>query len=345
MPARTRPPSLAGRTRRLVAVGVAATCWLALPAGASAQGLDVSGLTSAATGAVAATGSAVENTVKAAAPLAGPAQDTVTQVAGTVGRVTGPEGPVARVGASTAEATGSVVERVTRPAAPVAGAADRVVSGAQRVVDRTLRGAPGVDETLRGVDETLRGATGVDETLRGATPVDETLQGATGAGRAALRDSGSAGAAAGPGSPRIGRMSDRPARGESSQAAQLRLRGPLASERPGATFQGTPVSPILTALIPGPPIGLPGAPAGGGHTGAGAASGSGASDLPPGPEPVSGAAGGSSAAGASVSFSLGGLALLLATLSLAGPALRRRLPRRPVIAWPAAFVPLLERPG
>jgi hypothetical protein len=291
---------------------------------------------------VAATGSAVEDTVKAAAPLAGPAQDTVTQVAGTVGRVTGPEGPVARVGASTAEATGSVVERVTRPAAPVAGAADRVVSGAQRVVDRTLRGAPGVDETLRGVDETLRG---VDETLRGATPVDETLQGATGAGRAALRDSGSAGAAAGPGSPRIGRMSDHPARGESSQAAQLRLRGTLAPERPGANFQGTPVSPILTALIPGPPIGLPGAPAGGGVTGAGAAAGSGAIEQPPGPEPVSGAAGGSSAAGASVSFSLCGLALLLATLSLAGPALRRRLPRRPVIAWPAAFVPLLERPG
>ena len=326
MLAGARAPFHVGRTRRLMATGVVAVCWLAVPAGASAQGLDVSGLTSAATGAVAATGSAVEGTVAAAAPVVGPAQDAVTQVAGTVGRVTGPEGPVARAGTSTSGVIGSVAEQVTRPAAPVAGVADRVAHGAGR-----------------SVDETLRGAAGLDETLRGATGADETLQGAAGAARGALRDSGTAGAAAGQGSPRIARLSG-PAGGETSRASRLRLRGAADSEGPGATVPGELAFPVLTPLIPGPPIGLPGTPAGGGDTGS-AAAGSGALELPASPEPVSGVAGGSSAASASVSFFLGGMALLLATLSLAGPALRRRLSRRPVIGWPAAFVPLLERPG
>src|SRR5687767_10077181 len=98
----TRTPAFPGRAHRLLAVAVAAGCWLAVPSGASAQqgpALNGSGLTSAATGAVAATGSAVETTVTAAAPVAGPAQGAVTQVAGTLGRVTGPQGPVAGVGA------------------------------------------------------------------------------------------------------------------------------------------------------------------------------------------------------------------------------------------------------
>ena len=311
-----------------MAIAVVAACWLAVPAGASAQqGLDISGLTSAATGAVTATGSAVEDTVTAAAPVAGPAQGAVTQLAGTVGRVTGPDGPVARAGASTAGATGSVAERVTRTAAPVAGVADRVAQSARQAVD-----------------ETLRGAAGLDETIKGATGVDETLQGASGAARGALRDSGTAGAAAGQGSPRIARLPG-PGGGESSRASRLHLGGADASERPGAPFTGELASPVLMPLIPGPPIGLPGAPAGGGGTGSAAAASSGALELPADTEPVSGAAGGSSAASVSVSFSLGGLALVLATLSLVAPALRRRLSRRPVIAWPAAFVPLLERPG
>jgi hypothetical protein len=320
MLAGTRTPPLAGRAHRLTAVAVAAACWLVVPAGASAQqqpALDVSGLTSAATGAVAATGSAVEDTVTAAAPLAGPAQETVTEVAGTVGRVTGPDGPVARLGEGAADATGSVAERLTGPAAPVAGAADRVVQGARRTVDKTL------------------------------PAVDEALQGATGTARDAVRDSGTASAGVGQGSPRVERLSGPPAGGEKSRASRLRLEGTGAAERPFASLPATPDKPVsatLTPLIPGPPIGLPGAPAGGGGTGS-AAAGSGALELPSDSAPVSGAAGGSSAVSASVSFFLGGLALLLATLSLAGPALRRRLPRRPVIAWPAAFVPLLERPG
>jgi hypothetical protein len=293
-------------------MGVVAACWLAVPAGASAQqGLDVSGLTSAATGAVAATGSAVEDTVSAAAPVAGPAQGAVTQLAGTVGRVTGPEGPVARVGTGTAGATGSVAERMTRPAAPVAGVADRVAP----------EGQPAVDDTLEAV---------------------------TGAARSAARDGGAAGAAAGPGSPRVERMSGPAAGAEtSSRVSRLRLRETAASKRPEKVLPGSGAdrfSSVFTPLIPGPPIGLPATPAGGGDTSSAAAP-SGALELPSDSEPAAGVVGGSSAAGASVSFSLGGLALLLATLSLAGPALRRRLPRQPVMGWPAAFVPLLERPG
>jgi hypothetical protein len=302
-----------------MAMAVAAACCLALPAGASAQqGLD--GLTSAATGAVAATGSAVEDTVTTAAPLAGPAQGAVEQVAATVEQGAGPQGPVAGVGASTADATRSVVERVTRSAAPVAGVADGLAPPARRAVD---------------------------ETLRGATAVDEALHGATGAPRGTGRDNGTAGASAGQGSPRVERLSGPPAGRESSRASRLRLGATAASERPHATLPSAfdqSMSSVFTPLIPGPSIGLPGAPAGGSAPGSGAADGV-VPGLPSGPGPVPGAAGGSSAAGASVSFSLGGLALLLATLSLAGPALRRRLPRPPVMGWPAAFVPLLERPG
>src|ERR687896_485947 len=221
----TRTPAFPGRVHRLLAVAVAAGCWLAVPSGASAQqgpALNVSGLTSAATSTVANTGSAVETTVTAAAPVAGPAQDAVKQVAGTVGRVTGAE-----------------------------------------------------------------------------------------------------------------------------NSPPLRLRDTAASDRPARVLPGPGAerfSSVFTPLIPGPPIGLPGTPAGGGDGGPSSAP-SGALELPADSERAAGVVGGSSAAGASVSFLLGGLALLLATLSLAGPALRRRLPRRPVMGWPAAFVPLLERPG
>jgi hypothetical protein len=293
-----------------MAVALVAACWLAAPSGAWAQespGLDVSGLTSAATGALAATGAAVESTVTTAAPLTGPAQETVTQVAGAVGRVTGPEGPVAGVTRSTSGAAESVMEQVRRTAAPVAGVADRVVRETQPAVD-------------------------------------ETLQGAVGATRAAVEGDGARSASAGQGSPRVERLSGGRATGaETPRASGLRLRGTAAApEHPETALPGpladTTVAPVFTALIP---IGLPPAPAGdASSTGAS----SGALEPPAQPEPVSASAGGS-AGGAFVSFSLGGLALLLAAFSLAGPALRRRLPRRPVIAWPAAFVPLLERPG
>jgi hypothetical protein len=68
-------------------------------------------------------------------------------------------------------------------------------------------------------------------------------------------------------------------------------------------------------------------------------------DRSSGPAPLQTTGGGSPFSSTAASFSLGGLAILLATLLLAGPVLRRRLPGRTVTAWPAAFVPLLERPG
>src|SRR5918998_1331503 len=223
----TRTPAFPGRVHRLLAVAVAAGCWLAVPSGASAQqgpALNVSGLTSAATSTVANAGSAVEATVTAAAPVAGPAQDAVKQVAGTVGRVTGPEGPVARVGAGAAKATEPVVERVTGTAPPVADVVKRVAPEAQ----------PAVDDTIRTV---------------------------TGTVRSAGHDGGAPDAAA---------------------------------ER---------VSPVFTPLIPGPPIGLPGTPAGGGDGGPSSAP-SGALELPADSEPAAGVVGGSAPARASVSFLL-----------------------------------------
>jgi hypothetical protein len=295
-----------------LAVAVVAGCWLAVPSGASAQqgpALNVSGLTSAATGAVAATGSTVEKTVTTAAPVAGPAQGAVTPVAGTVGRVTAPEGPVARVGTRTADAAGAVVERVNRTAGPVTGAADRVVRDVQPVVDETLDDAAGAAR---------------DAVQNGITP-------GAGAAQGPHRAERPSGPAAGP---------------ETSPPSRLRLRDTAASDRPERVLPGPGAerfSSVFTPLIPGPPIGLPGTPAGG--DGGPSSAPSGALELPADTEPAAGVVGGSSAAGASVSFLLGGLALLLATLSLAGPALRRCLPRRPVMGWPAAFVPLLERPG
>jgi hypothetical protein len=77
----------------------------------------------------------------------------------------------------------------------------------------------------------------------------------------------------------------------------------------------------------------------------GAASVHAAPGRPPSLDPISGAVGDSSASGASASLFFGGLAVLLTALCVAGPALRRRLPGRRAMGWPAAFVPLLERPG
>jgi hypothetical protein len=55
--------------------------------------------------------------------------------------------------------------------------------------------------------------------------------------------------------------------------------------------------------------------------------------------------GGSVASAPAGAFAAGGLALLAAAFSLAGPPLRRRLLIRPAALRPVAFVSLLERPG
>ena len=62
-------------------------------------------------------------------------------------------------------------------------------------------------------------------------------------------------------------------------------------------------------------------------------------------DPVSGSVGGSPASGAAAAFSFGGLGVLLAAVFMAASGLRRRIPGHRAISPPAAFIPLLERPG
>jgi hypothetical protein len=65
----------------------------------------------------------------------------------------------------------------------------------------------------------------------------------------------------------------------------------------------------------------------------------------PGPWHPSSPAGGSAVASTATAAGLGGIAMLALLLSLAGPALLRRLVVRPAQWRPVAFVALHERPG
>ena len=66
----------------------------------------------------------------------------------------------------------------------------------------------------------------------------------------------------------------------------------------------------------------------------------------PAPEPSSGPTAGVGGSGASTGFFFGGgFALLVASLLLAGPRLRRGLFTLPAVCRPAAFLVVLERPG
>ena len=360
-----RTPTSAGRMPRLMALGAVSICWLATPTGAAAEqpsGFDASGLTqqvtAATTDAVASAGAAVT----AAAPPAGPAHDAATRTAGTVTRVTGAAGPVGHAGTNAAATTGSVAKRVSNAAAPVAGAAERVVRETQPAVDGVARPVRRVAARADSVREELAG--GVErggEHLAGLAGSETTrnrlagLAGDVGASRerlASVVGGASGGPLSGSGRGGFGDLGG-PGAGETARASSLLLGGTGGSEGPAASSdraQGgfwafAPVSPFppFTAVSPSHTSDLPGAPHGAASVARGTAHA--ALDLPSAPDPLSGAVGGSSGSGASSISSVGGLALLLATLSLAGPALCRRLPRRPVMGWPAAFVPLLERPG
>jgi hypothetical protein len=65
----------------------------------------------------------------------------------------------------------------------------------------------------------------------------------------------------------------------------------------------------------------------------------------PGPAPAGSAPGAASAGASGGLFFGGGFALLVASLLLAGPRLRRQLSELPVVCRPAAFHVVLERPG
>jgi hypothetical protein len=97
--------------------------------------------------------------------------------------------------------------------------------------------------------------------------------------------------------------------------------------------------PERSAVRPPSDLTLPAAPSADHRAGTQLAAG------PASPAQPANALGGASVAATSAGLALGGLAVLLALLSLAGPALRRRLPSCPAACLSAAFVPLLERPG
>ena len=65
----------------------------------------------------------------------------------------------------------------------------------------------------------------------------------------------------------------------------------------------------------------------------------------PGSSPASSAPGAAASGGAGGLFFGGGFALLVASLLLAGPGLRRQLAELPAVCRPAAFLVVLERPG
>jgi hypothetical protein len=64
-----------------------------------------------------------------------------------------------------------------------------------------------------------------------------------------------------------------------------------------------------------------------------------------GRSPAAGAPGAAASSGSGGFFFGGGFALLVASLLVAGPRLRRQLARLPAVCRPAAFLVVLERPG
>ena len=125
--------------------------------------------------------------------------------------------------------------------------------------------------------------------------------------------------------------------GTTAQAARFLAVRAEAAQHPDGVLQPAPLAelPAPTSLDPAPSGAAPAA----------VAADAAAPAPPSSPDPAPAAGGGAALSAGAASFLMGGLAVLLATLSLAGPALRRRLPRLTVTAWPSAFVPLLERPG
>lgn len=230
---------------------------------------------------------------------------------------------VAAAGAAAPELTSSAAE-APPPTGPVDGgrpAVDAAVRGAAETVSGVAnRTAPAV----RKVTESPGVATG----LTGPPPGDSAAPAAERAGGLEPR--------------RAAHPVDRAGHGVAARAARLQGRGAESARRsesgpPEALEAAPPVEPTPRPdLAGGPPGALSGPVAGAAQA---------TIDRPASPDPLPAAGGGSSAAAAAAGFSLGGLALLLATLLLARPALRRRMPSRTVTAWPSAFVPLLERPG
>jgi hypothetical protein len=251
-------------------------------------------------------------------------------------------------------AADGIAAATTQAAAPAEAAASaQAGSPAHGAVKTVAAARPALQAAVRGVAETVsdagpavRRATetvaaagpGAKPSLDAAIRRTAPLGGGDTSGRA---DGGTAASQASPGGA-LGPLRDRHPVGQAAgsvsvQAARLQARRVDRVLGPNLPLRELLRSPTREAPIaPTAERSLP-APVNDAADEARAAPGS--------PPPPSTTAGGTPFSSAATGFSLGGLALLLATLSMAGPALRRRLPSRTATAWPAAFVPLLERPG
>jgi hypothetical protein len=122
-----------------------------------------------------------------------------------------------------------------------------------------------------------------------------------------------------------------------ARAAHTQPRRMEEAQRSGHT------SPLaIPPAAPAPATGLGAAPRGAGPDAGTVNAGL---EPPSGPGLPPAGSGTGSMSSTAAGLSLGGLAVLLAALSLARPALTRRLQTRRPARWPAAFVPLPERPG
>jgi hypothetical protein len=254
----------------------------------------------------------------------------IDPAAATAAAVTELGSTVNSAGASASGAVGAVTAARPVRSAVQAVAAARPVS----TVVETAAAVPPVRaaaETLAAVGSSARPA--VSEAAHRVRDA---------AGGAADRAGGSGAASGGDGSKPVPALRDTHgnAGGVTGQAARLLTVRAAAAERPGPAPQDIPPAG-LPAPLAAADIDL--APSGAAPASAAPDEAAPAPPSSPDPAPVTG--GGAAVSAGAASFLMGGLAVLLATLSLAGPALRRRLPRLTVAAWPSAFVPLLERPG
>jgi hypothetical protein len=250
---------------------------------------------------------------------------------------------------STAEPPAAATDRL----AATITSAGSTASGAVAAVtgERPVRNAVKTVAAARPVSTVVETAAAVPPVRTAAetvAAVGSSAPPAVGEATRQVRDS--AGGAADRPAPPPGGSSSKPALrdthgqagGVTAQAARLRgLRAASAAQGRSPGPSGAPLS-----VLPAPSTLLEAAPSSptpaSGPAGADAA----AAPLPSEtPDPAPAAPGGGALSTGAASVLMGGLAVLLATLSLAGPALRRRLPRLTVTAWPSAFVPLLERPG
>jgi hypothetical protein len=306
MGAGARTPAFLSRTLRLAAAALVAACWLAAPAGA-ADPLDGN---QAPADAAAAVDRVTAPATSAGATAAGVAKAAARPVRTAV-KTAATAGPVRSAVKTVAAARSiSIVVETAATVRPVRGVAETAVavgSGAP----------PSVGEAARRATELAAGA--IDRAPARGAPGPPANGGGSQPGLA-IRDSHGKGGAV------------------TAQAARLQTFGTSAPPRSDLA----PLEALLAGIPaqPAAPTDLTGARLGAAPTAAQAGL-----DHRSSPDPGATAGGGPAVSTGAASFLMGGLAVLLATLSLVGPALRRRLRSRSVTAWPSAFVPLLERPG